>query len=236
MKKILSGIISSFIAASMSIGMIASAETAQEPNFSMNGNKCGKVIVRAEIESDVHVTITQHTEEGDFDYYESVIPSDANDGVYSFILEGKDDASYTVKIGVSKYKNSSSSASLQYYEDEFVVHDTDEIKTQDVSGYEYKYTVYEGDELKSEKTVENKKNSSNIIQNEVNVYFPMSDALPGDSNLDGVVNIRDAANIARMVAQNKASQLPETSDYNGDGKVNVRDAAAIAKDASQKNK
>lgn len=51
----------------------------------------------------------------------------------------------------------------------------------------------------------------------------------GDANGDGIMNIRDAAFIAKMLAQGKADQLPESADYNGDGKVNIRDAAAIAK-------
>ncbi|MGN1481962.1 leucine-rich repeat protein, partial [Porcipelethomonas sp.] len=51
----------------------------------------------------------------------------------------------------------------------------------------------------------------------------------GDANGDGVMNVRDAAFIAKMLAQGKNSELPMTADYNGDGVVNVRDAASIAR-------
>ena len=51
----------------------------------------------------------------------------------------------------------------------------------------------------------------------------------GDANGDGKVNVRDAAHIAKVLAQGKASELTLDADFNGDGKVNVRDAAAIAK-------
>lgn len=50
-----------------------------------------------------------------------------------------------------------------------------------------------------------------------------------DANHDGKLNVRDAAHIAKMLAQGKASELPVESDFNDDGKINVRDAAAIAK-------
>lgn len=50
----------------------------------------------------------------------------------------------------------------------------------------------------------------------------------GDANGDGIVNVRDAAYIATMLAKGKEDSLPEEADYNGDGQKNVRDAAAIA--------
>ncbi len=51
----------------------------------------------------------------------------------------------------------------------------------------------------------------------------------GDANSDGELNVRDAATIARYLAQGKSADLPSTADYNSDNTVNVRDAAAIAK-------
>ena len=53
--------------------------------------------------------------------------------------------------------------------------------------------------------------------------------MTGDANADGKLNVRDAAYIAKMLAQGKGSSLHAEADFNGDGKVNVRDAAAIAK-------
>lgn len=52
--------------------------------------------------------------------------------------------------------------------------------------------------------------------------------LPGDANLDGKVNVRDAAFIASALAKGKGDTLPPAADFNDDGKINVRDAAAIA--------
>lgn len=56
----------------------------------------------------------------------------------------------------------------------------------------------------------------------------------GDSNLDGVVNIIDAAYIARMVAKRTANKLPECADYNEDGKTDILDAASIARDIARR--
>ncbi len=54
----------------------------------------------------------------------------------------------------------------------------------------------------------------------------------GDANLDGVLNIRDAARIANYKALsyvNPDLEITENAEYNGDGKIDVRDAANIAK-------
>lgn len=51
----------------------------------------------------------------------------------------------------------------------------------------------------------------------------------GDANLNGVVNIRDAAYIAKMIAKGLGAELPQCTDFNKDGVVNIRDAAALAK-------
>ena len=56
-----------------------------------------------------------------------------------------------------------------------------------------------------------------------------ADALTGDANGDGMLNVRDAAYIAKMLAKGKGRELPLEAEFNGDGSVNVRDAAAIAK-------
>ena len=58
--------------------------------------------------------------------------------------------------------------------------------------------------------------------------------ITGDANGDNKLDVRDAAYIARMLAQGKAQYIPMTADFNGDGKVNVRDAAAIARHLASK--
>ena len=72
------------------------------------------------------------------------------------------------------------------------------------------------------------------------IYDPESpiasiiDAIPsiaillGDANLDGKVNVRDAAFIASKLAKAEGDDLTAEADFNEDGKLNVRDAAAIA--------
>ena len=53
--------------------------------------------------------------------------------------------------------------------------------------------------------------------------------LAGDANNDGKLDVRDAAYIARMLAQRDTEKFPAKADFNRDGKVDVRDAAAIAR-------
>jgi len=57
----------------------------------------------------------------------------------------------------------------------------------------------------------------------------------GDANLDGVLDIRDAAVIVRYLAmqlQNPDLEIPENADYNCDGRIRVNDAAYIARNVA----
>ena len=72
------------------------------------------------------------------------------------------------------------------------------------------------------------KNSFTVNTTETTEPAPVAGIL-GDANGDGVLNVRDAAHIAKLLSQGKGRDLSESADFNGDGKVNVRDAAAIAK-------
>ena len=58
----------------------------------------------------------------------------------------------------------------------------------------------------------------------------------GDANDDGKLDVRDAAHIARMLAQRDTEKLPAKADFNGDGKTDVRDAAAIARFLAKNHK
>ena len=58
---------------------------------------------------------------------------------------------------------------------------------------------------------------------------PQNVNLNCDANGDGKLNVRDAAHIAKLLAQGKSNRLTAKADFNGDGKINVRDAASIAK-------
>lgn len=62
-----------------------------------------------------------------------------------------------------------------------------------------------------------------------------ANAVSGDANGDGSVNVRDCAYIASALAKGNADILTEDADFNGDGKVNVRDAAALANNLALNN-
>ncbi|MGN1480418.1 leucine-rich repeat protein [Porcipelethomonas sp.] len=55
------------------------------------------------------------------------------------------------------------------------------------------------------------------------------EVIKGDANGDEEVDVRDAAFIARKLAERKVNEIPDSADFNEDGKINVRDAAAIAR-------
>ena len=59
--------------------------------------------------------------------------------------------------------------------------------------------------------------------------IPAGLLLRGDANSDGVVNVRDAAFIAKCLAKGIVSTLPKLADFNMDGRTDVRDAASLAK-------
>jgi hypothetical protein len=74
--------------------------------------------------------------------------------------------------------------------------------------------------------------SNSTVQSYANKYslnFNSIVKTQGDANCDEQVSIRDAAYIAKKLAQQKNDQIPIWADFNEDGKVNVRDASKIAK-------
>ena len=223
MKKILSGITALLTVSALSV--TAAANVKVEPKYPMHGNKCGLVTVSADIDRDVHVVIVQNTPEGNYTYYDEIIPIDDEDRTFEFELEGKIDVDYTVTIGVPKYKGSKN---YEEYSDMVVFQDTDEIADGSIDGYTFTYNIKpnEEDELNAEKTKDGVADEDKIVQYETALYFPALEGLKGDVNSDGVINVRDAAAIASALA--RGDELPAFADYNGDGKVNIRDAAAIA--------
>ena len=64
---------------------------------------------------------------------------------------------------------------------------------------------------------------------------PQVTGILGDANSDGKLDVRDAAYIARMLAQRDTEKLPKNADFNEDGQINVRDAAAIARFLAKKH-
>ena len=73
-----------------------------------------------------------------------------------------------------------------------------------------------------------------IDQSLIGMSWYKGNDIPGDSNSDGAVDVRDCAYIALMIANGKRADLPYSADYNMDDIVNIRDAAALANDLAGK--
>ena len=67
---------------------------------------------------------------------------------------------------------------------------------------------------------------------EIASKIPGVSQLRGDANSDGLVNVRDAAFIAKHISQGIVANLPQKADYNMDGIINVRDSASLARNLS----
>ena len=235
MKKILSGILSVVCLSAVCSTFAVNAKTAElNENITLHGNMCGTVTVTSEIDRDVHIKIDCETPDAPaYHYYDCVIPADEQDKVLDFKLEGDNEAVYKITVGVPKYKGSDY---LQNLSEQFYVYDTEEITAEEISGYQYSYNVLAGEELKIEKVIDNVKDENNVINNKYDMFFTISDALVGDANLDGKVDVRDCAYIARMLAAGQGNELPDNVDFNDDGEKNVRDAAAIARYLANREK
>ena len=229
MKKIISGLTALLTVSALSL--TAAANVRIEPKYPMHGNKCGMVTVVPDVERDIHVVIVQNTIDGDYKYYDEIIPADAQDRVSEFALEGKDDVMYTITIGVPKYKGTQQ---YEEYTDKFGVPDTDEMTDSDIAGYNFTFNVgkNEAEEVASQITRKGEADIEKIVQTETALLFPVLEAIKGDVNNDGKVNVRDAAAIASGIV--KGIELPPYGDFNDDGKVNIRDAAAIASSITKK--
>lgn len=242
MNKFMTKVISAAISTVMVMGtaMSVSAEKITvEPDYPIHGNKCGELVLSPEINRDIYVKITQYSPDGDYVYYNSVIPAvgaASGDNDYSFILEGKDDVSYDVSIGVHKY-NISSEPLLYTYE--FTVKDTDNITNETVSGYLYSFKITGSEDFKEPTVLEStsaEKNEQNVIALSKTVSFPVSEGIPGDVNFDSSVDLHDAIEIAKYLLDNSrftAEQL-KAGDFNGNGKVDLHDAVGIAKSLLKK--
>ena len=150
MKKILTKIISAAVCAGLvlSTAMSAAAETIiVEPQYPLHGNKCCDVFITPEIDRVIYVKITQITNEGDYVYYDTVIPAGGEatgENDYDIVLEGKDDTSYKMVLGVPKYKGSKDTQEFTY---EFSAKDPDFNPDEETEGYVYYVSVQRNDEL-----------------------------------------------------------------------------------------
>lgn len=240
MKKIFSKIISAAVCAGMvlSTALSAAAETVTiEPDYPIHGNKCGAVIIRPELDREVYVKITQLTPDGDYVYYNTVLPAGGEtvgENYYNFFVEGKDDSSYTMTLGVPKYKGSKDTKEITY---DFAVSDTDYtdyIDDIEIKGYVYQLMISRNDELEQpEITAEHEAviDENGIVTTVVAVTFPASDITPGDVNFDEVINLYDVIEITKYLMDPAyfGDDQISAADYNADGKVNLYDAIDIAK-------
>ena len=237
MKKIFSKIISAAVCAGivLSTAMSAAAETVTvEPDYPIHGNKCGTVVITPELDREVYVKITQLTPDGDYVYYNTVLPAGGEtvgETDYSFIVEGKDDSSYTITLGVPEHKGSKDTQEITY---DFTVSDTDYIVDKEINGYVYLFSVLRNDDLEQpEITAEHEAvmDENNIVTTVVAVTFPASDITPGDVNFDEVINLYDVIEITKYMMDPSyfGDDQISAADYNADGKVNLYDAIDIAK-------
>ena len=226
MRKFISAITASFCTVALIGNMAVYGKTAQPAeDITLHGNKCGKLTVTSEIDRDVNIKIDCITPDTyGYHYYDCVIDADEKDNVLEFVLEGDNEAVYTVTVSTYKYKGSGVTQEIM---EEIIVYDTEDIE-EEVAEYHFDFTVSEGEELESSTITENLKDENNIVNNSKQLFFPLAENPIGDANLDSMVNVRDCALIVSMLAEGNISELPECSDYNCDGTINVRDAAAIA--------
>lgn len=244
MKKFLSRVASAAICTAMilSAAFSAYAETINvEPDYPLHGNKCGKLFIRPEIDRDIFVKITQLTEDGDYVYYNNVIPAageSVGENDYSFLLEGKDDPSfsYDISIGVPKYKNSSNQDIFTY---NFTINDTDNIVGEVINGYAYTFNITRNNDFKNPTILYSDgptKNDDNIVEIFKTISFPISDILPGDVDFNGNVDFYDAVEIAKYLLNNNHFNDDQklAGDYNQNGSTDLYDAIDIARSLIKK--
>lgn len=237
MNKLLSKIISAAMCAGvvLSTAISAAAESVNvEPDYPLHGNKCGAVVIKPELDREVYVTITQLTPDGDYVYYNTVIPAGGEavgENDYTFIIEGKDDVSYTMTLGVPKYKGSDDTQDFIY---DFTVSDTDYIVDEVIKGYVYSVSIERNDELELPEITSSEdpvKNEENVIVSSMVISFPASDIIPGDVNFDEVVDLYDVIEIAKYLMNKDyfGKDQIAAGDYDGNGSVDLYDAISIAK-------
>ena len=168
---------------------------------------------------------------GNYKYYDTIISGDSAENIYLFTLEGKDDVSYIMTVGVPEYKGTEE---LLVYNYEFSIRDTDFITDEEIAGYVYSFAVERNDELETpvfSADGEPIKDENNYITTSAVLSFPLSDITPGDVNFDGVVDLYDAIGIAKYLMDSSYFNEEQliAGDYNKNGTVDLYDAIDIAK-------
>lgn len=238
-KKIIFGLVAS--AAVFTSGLNVSADKRiVKTDVYQPDEICGYVNIKASTIDDVFVKIIKYTPETDIDeggksigysVYDTFI--DANSvhvsDIIIFPLEynnynyetKKAEGNYDILIGVHKHLGSDDPKDIVYDKIELVVGDSN------YCGYKTNCNInveIVSEDLKKPLCTESGKASNKTYD----MTFSSLSAVLGDADNNNVLNIRDAALIARYLASGIADQLPSHADYNNDGVVNIRDAAAIA--------
>lgn len=212
---------------------VSAANFVVEPDYPVHGNKCGTVIVAPELDRDVHVMITQLTEDGDYKYYDTIIPAEkASDSgsTFTFQLEGKNDVSYVITVGVPKLKGTDE---FQYYSYEFNIADTDFITDGSVTGYSYNFSILPDSTAKepSISIIGDTLDENKVMRYIFNLTFPVISIVSGDVDFNGKVDLYDAIAVAKYIAKS-GEFTPEqfsAADYDENGDVNLYDLIAIAR-------
>lgn len=242
MKKILKHTVSAVLCAGLLMCTAAnvSAEIIKnEPDYPMYGNICGSVRITSEINRDVKVQISQVTEEGNYVYYNTVIPKcdgSITPNTYYFDVEGKNDVSYSIKLTASKYAGTEI---YQSYETSFTVADTDYAEDNEIKGYSIDFSIKKDDTLAVPALMKGKAvftDAESIYHTSSEVGFPLPEIAIGDINSDSQIDVFDAIAVAQYtVGKNSFTDLQLlAADFNQDGKVDVFDAIAIAKETVKK--
>ncbi|MGN0613868.1 MAG: dockerin type I repeat-containing protein [Porcipelethomonas sp.] len=221
----------------MTASVTAYAESIKiDPIISQPDEICGYVNIHSTTDADVYVKIFKHTPETvseGYQVYDTVIDADLVhvSNVYVLPLEYNNfnadtedyEGTYDVMLGVHRHADSSEEDDIAYVQFPVLIED------RNISGYDtyYSINVFISEEELQEPVLEESGKAPNTTYN-ITFSCLTETVIPGDANGDKVVNIRDAAFIASMLAASKGDQIPPNADYNGDGVVNIRDAAAIA--------
>ena len=191
---------------------------------------CGYVNVQIAASEDAYIKIIKYTPEttetGYIVYDEKVdhILLGASD-IMIYPLEYNNynvdtkqcEGSYDIMVGFHKHKNSSDPNDIVYSKVNLVVPDVN------YCGYETNCNInisVTDDDLDEPIFIESGKPRDMTYD----ITFSSIESIAGDADNNGVVNILDAAYIAKKIAGRKVDELPEFADYNGRRSARCRGA------------
>ncbi len=193
----------------------------------------GSVYVFTQNETELDITVNKTEPEGIFRYYDTTIPvSKDKESVYRMDLScceylvdtGEYASCYTITIDVP-------GRHLAEYSQDILIKDSG-FEDLERCQYYFYVTAEISEKSGSEILGSNEyvtEDGIQICEQYVRIFY--TEALTGDVNEDGKVNITDAANILECYAglsaglDNKA--YPDSADVDGNGKVEIMDASSV---------